>query len=318
MVKALSSEPMTRNLTSLIRAAIVAALVVACGPSVAPSSSVGSPLSGAPAVEGSGGLAPSSAGAIPPLLGSTEIGASLAEIDPTTGGRRPLPFPPGHWTIAVGASSVVLSSIESEKPTRLVVADFDGTALRATTDVTLPVGGGWLGAYAACISPSGRIVAMDIGLSLFVIDRGKEPVALPDQQSNLGHCTWVDETHVLWDEEGGGHMAIWDSTSGKTTQVDLLGRSPNAGGPRLAWIDPNRSLVVSAVTTGPDSLSVGQKIASIPHATGSLSADGRWLLVSARPGSADVYDLESATFVPVATVALGPKEDVYWLPVRGG
>jgi hypothetical protein len=257
-------------------------------------------------------------GPIPRLIAFDSTGISSVEIDPNTETRVPLLLPAGRWTPTTGASEIVLSSLDRTKPTHIGVVSLIGTQHLMAEELTLPDGDMWLGAYAACVSPSGRIVIADAGLSLFLLHTDVPPDALPGQKDNLGHCTWLDETHLLWDEEG-DQMAIWDSSTGKTAQLaSPSGREPSAGGSRLAWTDaPGGTLFVSDFKIGAAGFALGHQLGSLPASAGSLSDDGRWLVASGPTvGTATVYDLSGTAFLAVARISLRPGEHARWLPIR--
>ncbi len=257
-------------------------------------------------------------GPIPRLIAFDSTGISSVEIDPNTGTRVPLLLPAGRWTPTTGASEIVLSSLDRTKPTHIGVVSLIGTQHLMAEELTLPHGDMWLGAYAACVSRNGHIVIADAGLSLFLLHTDTPPDAIPGQKDNLGHCTWVDETHLLWDEEG-DQMAIWDGSTAKTTQLaSPSGREPSAGGSRLAWTDgPGGALFVSDFTIGADGFALGHQLGSLPTSAGSLSDDGRWLVASGPTvGTATVYDVSGSAFVAVARISLRPGEQARWLPIR--
>jgi hypothetical protein len=302
---------------SLTVAIPVVLIAAACSTSIAPSAtSVASPT--APAGSSTSGPKSAAGGPIPRLLAFDSTGVSVVEIDPNIGGRIPLVLPAGRWTLTTGASTVALSSLDRSKPTHIGIVRLAGTQHLIADELTLPGGDAWLGAYAACISPGGRIVAADAGLSLYVLHPVAPPDAVPGQTNNLGHCTWLDETHLLWDEEG-DRMAVWDSATGTATQLDRpSGREPSAGGSRLAWTDrAGGTLFVSEFAIDLDGVVLGNELGSLSTGAGSISDEGRWLVAPGPVvGTATVYDLSGGALVPVARVSLRPGEHARWLPTR--
>jgi hypothetical protein len=260
--------------------------------------------------------ASSDSGSMPFLVSFASDGTSLFAIDPTRSARRPLQAPPGHWTVTTGASSILLSSIDGTGAPQVDVVALSGAVLQLTKQIALPVGDSWANGFGACVSPSGQIVLADSGGTFYLAGDGPDPMEFPDQQNNRGSCTWLDDSHVLWDQEG-GQMALWDQATNTTTPVAgaISGRTPSAGGSHLAWSDPHDNLVVNDFTVGPGGVTLGPQLGVVPSSSGMLSGDGRWLLAYLPVrGQVAVYDLSSPAFTVGATVTLGPDELVAWLP----
>jgi hypothetical protein len=237
-----------------------------------------------------------------------------------TSARRPLTLPPGDWSIAVGPTTLTISSRDMTRRTEVTVAGFDGTQLSSISHVTLPGTEIWRGGAAACVSTDARLAVADSAGTLYLVTGDKAPEKVPGQKNSRGGCAWLDGSHLLWDQEG-GVVAVWDRSTGKTTTLgEPAGRDLSAGGGRLAWTDPGRGLVVSDVSTSPDGIALGQPIGTLPGATGWLSAEGHWLLAAGPDElSATIYEVSSSDLKKTHVVSIGDGEQILgFLPANGG
>jgi hypothetical protein len=314
-----------------VRAAIalglLASLAVGCGSAKPPpsgdaasASAVGTSSDGATASVGDVTSPDTSPEADqPPNLLIAGADGSFSIVDPLRPTeRRALRLPEGTGGVTTGPTSIAAYTTDPSKATRIVLGPVIDDALIADTTITAPAGERWGGTYPACINGAGLVILADAGLRLSLTAPGEDISPLPDQRSNLGHCVWLDDGHVVWDEEGGG-LAMLDLDSEQTIRIQKspIVRDPSGGAGRIAGLAADGSLVVTTDQLDGVNLTLDPSARIVAGATaGQLTADGRWLL--ARTAGGVVVTREGADPAPPSvTIAVAPTDRVSWLPSPG-
>jgi hypothetical protein len=297
-------------------AALAALLLAGCAspapasPSTKTSTATAAPSSGGAATASMSSVPSGSPAASSPLLLVVHDDHTSEAVAPLMSERKPLIFPPGDWTIAVGRTSLALTPAGS-RPTKIVIGVVAGNTIEADSEHSLPEGSRWDGAYAACVWDQ-KVVVADAGLALFLLR--STPLRLPDQRNNRGTCAWLDPTHVVWDQED-NVLRWWRLGASSSSTIEPMGRRPSAGGSRFAWTDMAGNLTVADLTVDGDGVTVGGAFLRLPNSSGRLSADGQWLLAFQDDTPlVTIYSLEGRKAVKEADVALLKGDQAMWLP----
>jgi hypothetical protein len=270
---------------------------------------------------------------IPPLLVSASSGdrPGLWRIDPNVPidtGRATVLAPPGVWQVTPPAPGglVALTSV-GETPVRIVLARAAGTNLVPQWTAALPSGERWTDAKAECVSPAGTVAVGDAGLVLSTLDAAGKLALVPGQRDDLGECTWLDATTLLWDQEAAG-MRAWTVRAAESVAVTIGRVDPTSGGDRIAWLDDATATVRVAtfhltrtgVQIGPEvgHLALGSGV----HPSGlALSPAGDWLMGVGLRGdeTLSIFGVTETGLVEAASIALSsiqyrPGDRVTWMP----
>jgi len=256
-----------------------------------------------------------STASVPPLLLGIPKGANQGVWLLQRGGRNRLTLPAGLWMPTAGQRSLALAS-EGGTSEIIHVGHLSGREFITEWQAPLPTGKEWSPQPVACISAAGKIVVADGGETLFLLSRAGALEAIPQQKSNFGSCSWLDEDHLIWDQED-GQMAVWDLVSGTVTAsgLPLPGRSPSAAGTTFAYCG---SLEVKF---GPFTLRDGLPTFTPPPGAiavssirASLSPDGSWMLVEDETGAgATLFQLAPGP-VRQGHVDLEDGASLSWVP----
>jgi hypothetical protein len=192
-----------------------------------------------------------------------------------------------------------------------------GTRLVIDESVSLPSTEAWHMAFAACESAAGRLVVANGGARLYLVEGSGALRLIPGQHSNLGGCSWLDEEHLIWDQEDGPLM-LWDSSTDTVTATGIAARSPSAAAGRISYYDvPAQEVRLSPFTLAGIGLRLGRPIGSLPAAapgTSVLSADGQWLMaVGVEPDKIVLFH-DGAALQRVGTIPLLTGSVVGWMP----
>jgi hypothetical protein len=212
-----------------------------------------------------------------------------------------------------------------EAPPRVALTRLDGTVLTPLWTVTLPTGERWKDGYAECVSSAGMVAVGDAGYTIYVLDERGDPALIPGQTDNLGECTWLDATTLLWDQED-PEMRAWQSGATASHPVAIKRFEPTAGAGRLAWFDDSSgtlritSAAVEGGTVRVAATNRGLALSPEAHPVGlALSLDGRWLLGLVEEGVISIYPVSDAglgkpTLVPDSDVGFVAGDEITWMP----
>lgn len=289
-------------------------------PSLSPTSPpLRATASAAPATPSASGQGPSPSASTGPasrLLVSTYVVTTYETLDPLTGARASFSVPPGTRWVVTGPATIALTLGAEDAQAVVVVARLVGGTATEMWRASLPSDDRWLGGHAACLWGDEVIVA-DGGLDLYRLLPGNQPEAIPSQKGNLGNCTWLDATHVLWDQEEGNPLRVWSVGDSTAATLTIRGSDPSSGGSRLAWQDGFGVLHIADYSIIGGQVTAQARMLSLPESGGSLSPDGRWLAVRSEsaPGVLIIHELDGAA-PPVerSRIALGDNEYAIWLP----
>jgi hypothetical protein len=252
------------------------------------------------------------------LIGSSDQSHTILDpnLPPGPGRARPLVLPPGRWSVTTGPSSVALTPLDPVGRVTILLGTVTGATFSQSDSITLPAGEAWTGGYPACLSGSGPVIAADAGLRLWLVAPGEDPVALPNQRDNRGHCTWLDDGHAVWEQEN-DRLAAFDLESATTTELPAnpIVRDTSSGEGRIAGITATNGLVVSPVSIDGSTVTIGPPLGHIdPEAGGRLSADGRWLIVTTSDGSSRIYRVDGDGLTSFGSLPIASDDRVEWLP----
>jgi hypothetical protein len=296
--------------------ACLAVTVAACGTSpIAPSPS---PRQSSPAAVADGSAAEADS-AIPRILIRSPDGTFSIE-DPHRpagpGNRRRLLIPAGHWSVTTGPATMAISSLDNDTAGSILLGTVPDATFVVDKQIALPANDAWRGGYAACVSGAGPILAADVGLRMWLVAPGEDPVILPDQRDNTGRCAWLDDSRVVWEQEN-DRLATFNLETAKTTQlpaVDIIG-DPSGGQSRIAGRTATNGISVNVYAADGPSLEIGATIGTIdPEVGGVLSPDGHWLVTAGPDRVARLYRVDDAGLVPVGSFAINANEQVDWMP----
>lgn len=230
--------------------------------------------------------------------------------------RTRIQLPPGDWMVTVGPRDVFLASRDGS--TALLVSRVVGTRLVIDKSVPLPSTEAWRMAFAACESAAGRLVVANGGARLYLVEQSGALRLIPGQHSNLGDCAWLDEEHLIWDQEDGPLM-LWDSSTDTVTATGIMARSPSAAAGKVSYYDvPAKEVRLSPFTLAGMDLRLSRPIGTLPAAepgTSLLSPDGQWVMaVGVEPDKVVLYHVRTA-LQRAGTVPLLTGSAVGWMPV---
>jgi hypothetical protein len=266
---------------------------------------------------------PTVGSAIPPLLVYQPSGASagLWRLDPNSAAPSPpltkITTPLGSWTPTSSSRYVALTAVGSA-PVNVLMTTLSGDRLDTVWAATLPAGEMWDGGHVECISADGLAAIGDAGLTISILDRKAALTPIPDQRNNLGDCTWLDSSTLLFDQEGSA-MAIWrvSTTSPSTTAVP--GRSPSAAAGRLAWYDePAGTVRVAVIELSPSGFAATRELGHLDVESPSnlaLSGDGMWLVVAGiQPDTATIFAVSENGVTKARELPFATGMSISWLP----
>ncbi len=192
-----------------------------------------------------------------------------------------------------------------------------GTRLVVERRLSLPSTEAWQMAFVACESAAGRLVVANGGGRLYLVEESGALRLIPGQHSNLGDCAWLDEEHLVWDQEDRPLM-LWDASTDAVTVTSILARSPSAAASELAFYDTSAEEVwVCRFSLAGMDLRLDRRIGAVRAAapgTSLFSPDGRWLIaLGVEPDKAVLFRvgtaLQRAGAVPLLIGSL-----VGWMP----
>ncbi len=111
-----------------------------------------------------------------------------------------------------------------------------GTRLVVERHLSLPSTEAWQTAFVACESAAGRLVVANGGARLYLVEETRTLRLIPGQHSNLGDCAWLDEEHLVWDQED-GPLLLWDASTDAVTATGIMARSPSAAAGKISFYD---------------------------------------------------------------------------------
>ena len=254
-------------------------------------------------------------GTPPALLEWVYLGADqgLWRLEGST--RTRIEIPSGDWTVTFEPWDVFLAS-RSGSPA-LLGSRVVGTRLVVERHVSLPSTEAWQPAFVACESAAGRLVVANGGEQLYLVEESGTLRLIPGQRSNLGDCAWLDEEHLVWDQEDGPLM-LWDASTDAVTVTSILARSPSAAASELAFYDTSAEEVrVCRFSLAGMDLRLDRRIGAVRAAapgTPLLSPDGRWLMaLGVEPDTAVLFRVGTA-LQRAGTVPLLIGSLVGWMP----
>ena len=229
--------------------------------------------------------------------------------------RTRIEIPPGDWSVTIGPRDVFLAS-RSGSPT-LLGGRVLGSRLVVQDHLSLPSTEAWQTAFVACESAAGRIVVANGGGRLYLVEESGTLRLIPGQHSNLGACAWLDEEHLVLDQEDGPLM-LWDASTDAVTVTGIMARSPSAAARELAFYDTSAEEIwVCRFSLAGMVLRLDRRIGAVRAAvpgTSLLSADGRWVIaLGVEPDKAVLFRVGTA-LQRAGTVPLLIGGLVGWMP----